>query len=276
MKKNILKLLTLTTLSLSTLSAHSLWINSFESFKHKPGHAMVGIGWGHHLPVDDAITKKIKLDSFSLLTPDNKKVALELPNQKKSEIYGDDSIHITNADLAMQKVAFDKSTKQGTYSLELITKPGYFTMFIDTNGKKRLKLKPKNELKNIKKLLFSMKHQAFAKSFFTVGKWEQPKPLGHDLEIIPLTDLSKVKVGDTVELEVLFQGKKLSATPAKSEYLIATSTSRGDLNPLFSNIGQGKAKIKITHGGQWMFTVKKQDQKEISLVNVATLTFNVK
>jgi len=114
MKKNILKLLTLTTLSVSSLSAHSLWINSFESFKHKPGHAMVGIGWGHHLPIDDAVTKKIKLDSFKLVLPDGKKVNLELPKQKKSEIYSDDSINITNADLAMQKVAFDKQTKGHT------------------------------------------------------------------------------------------------------------------------------------------------------------------
>jgi len=149
-------------------------------------------------------------------------------------------------------------------------------MYIDNNGKKRLKLKPKSELKNIKKVLFSMKHQAFAKSFFTVGKWKEPKALGHTLEIVPLSDLSNVKVGDMVEVNVLFNGKNLSATPAKSEYLIANSSSRGDLNPLFSNIAKGKAKIKITHSGQWMFSVKKQDQKETAQVNVATLTFNVK
>lgn len=273
----ILKKLTLAALfSVSSLSAHSLWINSFESFEHKPGHALVGIGWGHKLPVGDAVTKKIKLDSFNLITPDNKKAALELPKLQKDEIYKDDSIKITNADLAMQKIAFEEDIKKGTYSLELITKPGYFTMYIDNKGKKRLKLKPKTELENIKKVLFSMKHQAFAKSYFNVGKWSSPKPLGHTLEIVPISDLSNVKVGDTVEMEVLFKGKKISATPSKSEYLIADSSSRGELNPLFSNIVKGKAKVKITHSGQWILTVKKQDQKEIAQVNVATLTFNVK
>lgn len=278
MKKNILKLLTLTALSVGTLNAHYLWINSFESFEHKPGHAMVGIGWGHKLPIGEAVTKKIKLDSFNLITPENKKVNLELPNQDINKVYKDDSINISSADLAMQKVAFNNETEMGTYSLELITKPGYYTMFIDDKGRKRLKLKPTSELKNIKKLLFSMKHQAFAKSYFTVGEWFSPKPLGHTLEMIPVTDLSNVKVGDVVEMEVLFNGKKLSATPAKTEFLTAVSSSRGELNPLFSNIVKGKAKIKVTHSGQWMFTVKKQDQKDkdTAQVNVATLTFNVK
>lgn len=276
MKKNILKLLTITILHLNILNAHSLWINSFESFSHKPGHTIVSLGWGHKTPIDDALTKKIKLDSFNIINDDGKKIKLNLPKIEKSKIYKDKSLEITNADLAMQKVSFNDFSKAGTYTLELFTKAGYFTRYIDKNGKKRLKLKPKNELKDVKKVLFSMKHQAFAKSYFTLKKWSKPKPLGHKLEIIPLSDLSKVKVGDIVEVEVLLENKKINTSPAKSEFLIATSASRNENNPLFSYIKNGKAKIKISHSGQWLFTVKNQEQKDLTLVNIATLSFTVK
>lgn len=273
----ILKKLTFATVFIvSSLSAHSLWINSFESFTHKPGHAIVGVGWGHTMPVDDAVTKKIKLDSFNIINSDGEKITLNLPKIKQDKIHKDDSLKITNVDLAMQKVAFSDITETGTYSLELFTKPGYFTMYIDNNGKKRLKLKPKSEVKDVKKILFSMKHQGFAKSFFTVGEWSDPEPLGHALEIVPLTDLTNVKVGDFVEFDVLLNGKKISANPAKSEFMTATTISRGDANPLFAYIINGKSKVKVTHSGQWLLTVKNQEQKDTTLVNVATLTFNVK
>ncbi|WP_419657188.1 DUF4198 domain-containing protein [Desulfosarcina variabilis] len=45
-----------------------------------------------------------------------------------------------------------------------------------------------------------MKYQAFAKSYVTVCKWTNPRPLGHGLEIIPLTDLSNLHVSDLVKM----------------------------------------------------------------------------
>lgn len=286
----ILKKVALATLvTVSSLSAHSLWVNSFSSFEHKPGHTLVGIGWGHSLPIGDNLTNKITIKEFNLVDINLNKVALKIPNNKNQEVVSkNDNLKIVKADTAMQKVIFNKDTKKGTYQIELVTKPTYFTKYIDTNGKKRLKLKPKDELDNIKKVLFSMRHQAFAKSYFTIDKWTEPKSLGHGLEMIVKSDLSKIKIGDTVNIEVLFNGKLLSATPAKDEFLIATSKSRGDNNPLFSYIGKGKAKIKITHSGQWIFTVKHREatskdgklkkfySKSDVVSNVATITFDVK
>jgi hypothetical protein len=45
-----------------------------------------------------------------------------------------------------------------------------------------------------------VKYQAFAKSYVTVCKWTNPRPLGHGLEIIPLTDLSNLHVSDLVKM----------------------------------------------------------------------------
>jgi uncharacterized GH25 family protein len=273
-KKIMLSAVAVGTLGLSSLQGHSLWINSFESSFHKPGHAMVGIGFGHHLPMDEP-AGKVGIEQFNIVDSDGKKIALELPAKKNDEIFKDANFKIDHGNSAMQMINFNDKTKEGTYALEAISKMKYITRYIDTKGNKRFKLKPASELKDIKKLMFSMKHQSFAKSYFSVGKWSEPKALGHTLEITPLTDLSKVKVGDMVEFEVLFKGKPLSASPAKSEFLTAESSSRGDLNPLFVNVQKGKAKLKVTHSGQWLLTIKHRVQKDVTISNAATLTFNV-
>ncbi len=287
--KILKQLAIVTVITVSSLSAHTLWVNSFESFEHKPGHSLVGIGWGHSLPIGDSLSNKITIKEFNLVNTQLKKTALRNPNNKKENIISiNDNLKIVKADVAMQKIVFNENTKEGTYQIELVTKPTYFTKYIDINGKKRLKLKPKDELKNIKKILFSMKHQAFAKSYFSINKWTNPTSLGHTLEIIPKTDLSKVKVGDNIEIEALFNKKLLNANPTKDEYLVATSNSRGLNNSLFSYIVKGKANIRITNSGQWIFTVKHQEKitkggtlkklfKKANVVsNIATITFNVK
>jgi len=70
-----------------------------------------------------------------------------------------------------------------------------------------------------------VKYQTFAKSYLTVGKWTNPKPLGHGLEIILCTDLSNLHVGNLVEMDVLFYGKPLDATAKSIEYITAHNSS---------------------------------------------------
>ncbi|MBE9572003.1 MAG: DUF4198 domain-containing protein, partial [Proteobacteria bacterium] len=56
----------------SSVQAHSVWINSFESHAHKPPHTMVSLGWGHALPMDDILTSpngRIAIERFELLDP---------------------------------------------------------------------------------------------------------------------------------------------------------------------------------------------------------------
>ena len=94
-------------------------------------------------------------------------------------------------------MAFKKDTKPGVYQFALASRPNFYTQYIDKKGKERMLLKPRNEIKDIARVLMSVKFEAFAKSYATVGKWTNPKPLGQALEIIPRTDLSNVCVCST-------------------------------------------------------------------------------
>jgi uncharacterized GH25 family protein len=208
----------------SSVQAHSVWINSFESFAHTPPHTMVSLGWGHALPMDD----------FELIDPDLKKTDLIKPEFKLSKPdLSTDNFDLFAADLAAQKVALKKDSARGVYQFSAVSKP------------------------TIKKVLMAVKYQAFAKSYLTVGKWTNPKPLGHGLEIIPRTDLSNLHVGDIVEVDVLFYGNPLDANPKSVECITAHSSSFGQSDgfdgPLKDLYGKTE---QVYHGASLTFNVK--------------------
>eukprot|EP01155_Anaeramoeba_flamelloides_P001185 Anaeramoba_flamelloidesa1054536_41.p1 GENE.a1054536_41~~a1054536_41.p1 ORF type:complete len:291 (+),score=39.26 a1054536_41:318-1190(+) len=288
MMKKLIVLLTL-LFSASLAHAHTIWINAFESHGHGAHNAMVCLGWGHALPMDDILNSpngRIAVEQFNLLDPSLKKIELLKPEFKLAEPkLSNGNFDLFAADLATQKIAFKESSAPGVYQLGAVSRATFYTQYIDKKGKKRLKLKPKDEIKDIKKVLMAVKYQAFAKSYLTVGAWSAPKPLGHGLEIIPRTDLSTLHAGDLVEVDVLFHG-----TPPKGmQHITAHSSSFGQSDgfSLFSKVKKGKAKFRVQSPGQWMISIALKDDvtqdgplkdlygKADVVSHAATLTFNV-
>lgn len=289
-----LRIAILMSLFVSNAEAHSLWVNCFESRAHKPYHAMVSMGWGHALPMDDilnSVNGRVAIERFELFDPAMSKTALSLPAFDVTEpTVSTKDFDIFTADLATQKIALKENTAPGVYQLAAASVPTFYTQYIDTKGEKRLKMKPRDEIKDIEKVLASVKYQAFAKAFLTQGPWKEPQELGHGLEIIPRTDLSNLHAGDLVEVYVVFYGKPLHASAKGMEYITASSSSFGqpDKFALFSKIKQGKAQFRVQSPGQWIVSVSRKDDvtgdgalkdlygKANSVYHAASLTFNVK
>jgi len=294
MKKITLYLFVVLIAAASSVNAHSIWINSFESHAHQPPHTMVSLGWGHVLPMDDILTSpngNIAIERFELFDPDLKKTELLKPEFKISEPNQmSKNFDLFAADLAAQKIALKKESTNGVYQFSAVSKPSFFTQYIDKTGKTRIQQKPKNELTDIQKILMCVKYQAFAKSYLTLGKWNNPKPLGHGLEIIPRNDMSNLHVGDLIEVDVLFYGEPLTATAKSIEYITAQSSSFGQSDgfALFSYIENGKAQFRVQSSGQWIIIVYHKDDvtqegslKELygkaeQVYHGASLTFTVK
>jgi len=294
MKKIKKAFLATVILSVNTLLAHSLWVNSFESFSHKPGHAIVSLGWGHSIPIDDILNSpngRVVIEDFSLINPKGEKTQLKIPSSETAKANKTTKdFDLYDADIALQKIALKKESIKGVYTIQANSKPTFYTSYLDSKNRQRLKLKPKNEVKDIKKILMSVRYQANAKSYLTLDKWTEQKATNKGLEIIPKTDLSNVRVGDLVEFEILFMGTPLNASPSSMDYIKAASNTFGQKEgfALMSSIVDGKAQIRVQSAGQWIVScnhkttiTKDGPLKELyNKVNysfiASSLTFNVK
>lgn len=274
--------------------AHTLWINLYESFAHPPGHAIVSLGWGHAVPMDDLLVSKagsIQLATFDLIDPDQGRTALPMPDlEMKKPIRTGSGMTVQSGDLGIRKLSLTDKTKPGTYQVVAASKESYFTMYLDKKGKQKMVTKPLNEVKGAQKILTSIKYKAYAKAFFAVKKWTDPAALGHDLELLPMTDMSNVHVGDVVPFQITFMGKPFSCTNDKIEYMTATSNSFGGPDSFFlaAYIMNGKAQFRMPAAGQWVVNVyvrqdvtPESDLKELvgkytTVYYAGTISFNVK
>ena len=273
-------------------SAHTLWINLYECFTHPPGHAIAAIGWGHRIPMDDLLDR-LTLASYEMVDPDLNRTALPLPAAQKGETLETGSgIAVTAGDAGLRKLSLTDNAKPGTYQVALASGDNFYSMYLDEKGRKKWVPKPMDRVEGAKEILAGMKYKSYAKAFFTVGgKWTAPKPLGHDLELMPLTDLSNVHMGDMVSFEVTLMGKPLSTMPEKSlEYITATSNTFGGPDGFFLSamLHNGKGSFRMPTAGQWVVNVytsydvdpakapKALVEKCTKVFYAGTVSFNVK
>ncbi|MBE9573318.1 MAG: DUF4198 domain-containing protein [Proteobacteria bacterium] len=251
--------------------ARKLWINVYESFAlhksltHPPRHFIVSLGFGHVLPMDDFLVttnESILLAMYDLVDPGLKKTALPMPVKTKDVIQTDSGMTVECGDMAIRKISLNDKTKPGTYQVVATTREDFFTMYLDESGKPKMVNKALDEMKGVGNIVRSVKFQAFAKGFMAVEKWTDPKPLGHALELMPLTDLSNIHIGDPVSFQVALMGKPFSCTQETMEYMTAASNTfggeaSGDPEGFFLSayLVNSRARFWMPTAGQWVVNV---------------------
>jgi len=262
MKKILFTLvLAVTLLSAGVASAHMFWVNLTESRNHPPGHVTSILGFGHVLPLDDFLVGDfgaIKVKKYEVVGPDQKTMDLGLPDAANISIEGGDlGLSATRSDLGVRKIALPKDAREGTYQVNVESVPMFFTKYIDNKGKKRVAPVPMDKVKDMKTPIASFKYQSFAKSYFAVDEWTKPEPRGYELEIMPLTDLSDLHVGDLVEFMVSFRGKPVSTTSDDTRTLTCSSNTFGgpDKFHLGSMLHGGHAQFRMPAAGQWIANI---------------------
>lgn len=285
-----LRILFLTAAVALNAFAHTFWINLSEHTAHKPGHLLVNIGWGHQIPIDDMINSEnasINLEKFQMIDESGvSKLYFPEFSPPKPFLEGD-KFSVFEADFAFNKISLKKDMLKNV-TFEAVTKPAFVTQYIDKNGKSRLKQKPLDEISDVSKVLFAIKYQAFAKRYLNFSG--ELKPLGHALEIMPKGDMSNLKVGDEVEFEAFFNGKKISLSDKMSEFIRADNENLNQSGgtAYYSFLMDGVAKIRLTHAGEWVVSIsynqevtKDGELKELfgktkSVFHAASLAFRVK
>ena len=253
--------------------SHSLWVNLYESFAHPPGHALVALGWGHSVPLDDFLGSEagsIHIEKYQLIDPSNKISSLGLPEIKKEAETKTESGMITESgDLGLRKISLTEKTQKGTYQVTAESKATYFTGYLDKKGKMKMTTKPMDKIKDAKEIKFSTRYKAVGKAYMTIGEWTTPEDPGFDLEITPVSKMNNLKKGDLVKFEVKLNGQKLTCDMKGMNFLFASSNTFGgpDKFELCSKIMNGKAQVRIPTSGEWCFSVlvKKNVTKDNEL-----------
>ncbi len=248
----------------STAFAHNFFVNITESMAHPPGSIVTNIGWGHGLPMHDFFAGD-KLKTYAVYDPDLKK--MDFPFDPKANLGVEQDKgkvdsnfpggNMLSGDMYCRSLRFSKDAPKGTYQVVATTKKMQFAMWKDAKGKQKWGIKTLDQIKTAKKIDICIQDQFFAKSFVSVGQWSEPKPLGHDLELIPLTDLSQVRVGDEVVFKVLLLGKPVQQDESGLPNLKAYGEFYGadGAYSLRGMISDGIAKIRVTAPGRWLATV---------------------
>ena len=263
-KKFFITVLVLLFFFSNSAFAHHFYVSVTESMAHAPGSIVTNIGWGHGLPFDDFCPGDM-LSSYSVYDPDLKKMDFPFDanaNKGAEGNMGKEVPHFPGGtmlpgDMYVRKLFFKKNAPQGTYQVAAKMKKTQFSLWIDQKGRQKWGHTYLNDIKEFKKILLCLNFQSFAKSFVTVGKWAEPKPLGHDLELIPLTDLSQVKVGDEVVFKVLLPGKPVQQNMEGLPDLKVFGEHYGadGSHCLRGAIFNGIAKIRVTAPGRWLAVV---------------------
>jgi hypothetical protein len=124
-----------------------------------------------------------------------------------------------------------------------------------------------------------IKREKFAKALISVSTDDDSykKVLGHRLEVVPVSEVTKARAGDELSFKILLDGK-----PLKSQ-VFATYDGFSRRYMAFAyateSLEDGIAYVKVTNPGIWMIRVEKRieaNTKEFDLLSLkATLVFSV-
>ena len=246
---------------------HSLYIQSGRHQVSEGKASPLFFCYGHHFPVDDAIRRK-KLFYVRVIAPDGSANEVSLRDDRSLHSY---------------LISYDKP---GTYVLTAETHPGYFAMYIDKKGRKRHSLKPMNTFADkAKEILSSMRSSQWAKTYVFCGPPSEPFParIGLPLELVPARDLSQLKEGDQIELQVYNEGQPYEGDGFWDATYTGFSTEAEDLYIQKTPCDTGKFIVPIDVSGRWFIRFYSKNPALEGSRNVyltekrtATLVFEVR
>ena len=218
-----------------TAWAHDLWMTVDPYILRNADSPSLAVFNAHRFPADvkDYLAAD-RLDQAFLITPNGTKVTV---TAKADGTCG----------------AQAQLTETGTYLAAALPHNGFATK--TTEGYQRGKSK-----KNLDNVIECRYSQKFAKAVFTVGHpggQVFSKPLGHSMEIVPMTDPATLKAGEVLPVKVLVEGKP-ARTIVFGTYAGFTEspntfayTTRTDKN--------GIAAVKMIHDGVWVLIAKQEE-----------------
>jgi uncharacterized GH25 family protein len=232
--------------------AHTLWINVIP----EPGkHVITSIGYGDTLPGSEILTPDwgpMQLEAYDLVSPEGKSSPLGLPRlvtQERKALEGGVSAQ-ADPDNGARKLVVPPGARKGTYQLAARTPLVRLIHYRDKQGKSRYSEAPVATLKDVAEVLDTKLELNLMKAAFVAGGWTDPAPLGHALEIVPLSDLGAARPGDVVRFKVLLDGKAWNPTEGEA-YITAHNAAFGKRWAMHSTLEAGEGEFRVPTAGPW-------------------------
>jgi hypothetical protein len=242
----LLAALALTACAIS-VQAHGLWVGSNRYFLEYPGKtpgplkATLYTGWGHRLPIDEPVAAE-RFGGFTLWAPDG---------QKRPVTAGADGYHAATIEI----------DRAGAWLAASANKPGFSTRVKNADDSITYLQMPKHEVPAGKKVVESNYIRTFGKTLIHVKGKDAPdmtvtKPIGHDLELVPLKNPALAKIGDTVPVQVMFKGKPYLGDPIEvtAEHIAAAYVGKAGKWSAETD-KQGRVNLPIGLHGVWSLLV---------------------
>ncbi|MGV1099487.1 DUF4198 domain-containing protein [Thiovibrio sp. JS02] len=244
--------LTLTLLGAQEACAHYPWIEMENYAPAAQGAQPFHIGWGHTFPSENFLAAD-DLEEIFILSATGAKIPVA--PESATEF------------ISRQALA------DGAYLVAGRRKSSFYTKTVD-GGKRQ----SKKGLDNVVKCSWSTMSM---KGIVNVGARQEAvdQAVGHPLEIIPLVNPARLKVGDTLPVRVLFKGQPFSGEMAAVYH--GHADKKESQAPSITTDQNGRGGITLGAPGIWLLRIQhelpfSQPEECDAESYVATLTFSVR
>ncbi len=234
---------------------HDLYITAYDWAPPVPGRIIAYFGASHTFPVPEYLPWSQEMELLEAVRPDGSVRSLPIGGPMLARV-----------EIPIQKA--------GTWLVCAQTRFGYVSF---AGG--RAYMKPKSQVKGAES---GFKYKLSAKAVIcagTGGPSIETKPVGLELEIVPLQPMRGLREGQRVGVQVLFRGKPLAGAKIHATYAgYSLEPERYALTYVADK--RGRAWISLIRRGAWLVVVdhslasdRPQDYDAISFSS--TLTFGV-
>lgn len=236
----------------TSASAHYPWLIASNYTPAKGASATAYIGSGHVFPLE-AFMPADRLGSISLVGPDG----------KKHDLQSQDGVNYPTPEL----------NSTGNYVLLATQTSSYFTR--TTKGNHR---QSKKGLDGVLGCSYSSNNM---KAILNVGNddnGQADKRHGQVLEIVPLSDVTELRVGDFMDVQISLRDEPYRGMVFAT---YAGFSNEGAYAYTVEANSEGKASIRLLHPGKWLVRANvRQPYPDSSVCDVesytTTLTFQVR
>lgn len=243
--------------------AHNLWLNATDFSPVLSGrtgaHTKIYFGFGHRFPVDDFLAAE-KLTEFNLILPDQSVQRLDAGNGG-----------FLSTPIVLKT--------PGGHTVAAATKPGFYTMF-SQDGRILHRM---GSMEGLEDIVLSIYFENYTKALIDVAPSAPDtftRPIGQNMEIVPLENPYLKRAGDKLQVQVLYQGEPVPYCQVSATFV--GFSSRDAFAYSCKTDSKGVASIRLLNQGHWMVlaVMRKPAPEELGkqcreLKNSASLSFGV-